>query len=50
MEEFYYRNLRDLEERAHYHAYTDLGTFYWELFLNKEVYYSSKFRGFNRRW
>lgn len=31
-----------LENKAHEHAFTDLGTFYWELFLIEEYNYNQK--------
>lgn len=39
-----------LEEQAHIHAFTPLGTFYWELFLIKEIHYNAKYTHYQRRW
>ena len=42
--------LEFLEWCAHINAFTPLGTFYWESFKIKEVYFNSKFTEYNRRW
>ena len=31
-----------LEQKAHEHAFTPIGTFYWELFLIEENTYNAK--------
>ena len=40
-----------LELQAHKHAFTKLGTFYWELFLVEENTYNAKHKyPYERRW
>lgn len=43
MEEKMLNRLRDLEFRAHIHAFTPLGTFLWENFLIEKITYEEKF-------
>ena len=50
MEERDRKSLERLEYLAHVHAFTRLGTFYWENFLVGENYYNSKYGKYNRRW
>lgn len=54
MREIYLKELLRLEEAAHEHAFTSLGTQLWELFLIKELYYNEKFGEeyglYRRRW
>lgn len=35
--------LKDLEYRAHVHAFTPLGTFLWENFLIQKITYEEKY-------
>ena len=50
MEERDRKALERLEYLAHVHAFTRLGTFYWENFLAGENYYNNKYSKYNRRW
>ena len=50
MEECERKKLERLETLAHIHAFTKLGTFYYEIFLINEVYFNSKFENYKRKW
>lgn len=50
MEECEKKQLERLEDLAHIHAFTKLGTFYYENFLIKEVFFNAKFRQYKRKW
>ncbi|MDD5794645.1 hypothetical protein ACTNDG_08880 [Clostridium sp. HCP1S3_B4] len=50
MEECERKKLERLETLAHIHAFTKLGTFYYEIFLINEVYFNAKFENYKRKW
>lgn len=50
MEEKDRNKLKRLEYLAHIHAFTRLGTFYYENFLINEEYYNAKYCKYKRRW
>ena len=50
MEEKDRNKLERLEYLAHIHAFTQLGTFYYENFLINEEYYNAKYCKYKRRW